>query len=103
MRTVNGAALPYVTTSTDGVKTEVLDDVISIFSGNTFSELSHLRITANGQTTTQAITETGTYGGLGTGLLFSYNSGKPARQSVLNSYTLSFLENGVSRIYIKPN
>lgn len=101
LRRVNGAPLPYVTTSADGVKTEVLDDVFSLFSGNTFSEISHVRVTVNGQVTTQTLSETGTYGGQGTGLLFSYNSGKAARQSTFNNRTLEFREQGVVREYIK--
>lgn len=101
LRRVNGAPLPYVTTSAEGVKTEVLDDVISVYSGATFSELSHVRITTNGQTTTQTISETGTYGGLGTGLLFTYNSGRLPRQSVFNNRTLTFSEGGIFREYIK--
>jgi hypothetical protein len=102
LRTVNGAPLPYVTTDASGVKTELLDDVFSLYSGSTFAEVIHVRVTTNGAATTQTITETGTYGGQGTGLLFSYNSGKPARQSVFNNRTLSFLEGGVTRIYVKP-
>lgn len=101
LRTVNGAALPYVTTSAGNVKTELLDDVLSLYSGSTFSEVSHVRITTNGTVTTQTITETGTYAALGTGLLFSYNSARSSRQSVFNNRTLTFLEPGMTSAYIK--
>ncbi|MEO7361550.1 MAG: hypothetical protein ABI120_14550, partial [Gemmatimonadaceae bacterium] len=101
LRTVNGAALPYVTSSADGSRIEVLDDVFSLYTGNTFSELSHVRTTAgNGAPSIQAVLETGTYGGQGTGITFNYNGGK-VRQSKLDNFTLLFLEAGLTRAYVK--
>lgn len=102
LRRVNGSALPFAETTND-VKTEILDDVMSLYQGNTYSELIHLRVTANGVVTMQTITETGNFGGQGTSLLFTRNSKLPSRQSTVNNRTITITEPGTIKEYVKDN
>lgn len=101
LRRVNGNPLPFATTTADGVKTEILDDVMSLYQGATYSQLTHLRITTNGVVTLKTTTETGTYGGQGTGLAFTRNSKLPPRQSTVNNRTITVTEPEAIMEYVK--
>ncbi|MFL5468117.1 MAG: hypothetical protein ACJ79N_13705, partial [Gemmatimonadaceae bacterium] len=61
LRTVNGSPPPVTVAGSGANKTEVLDDVITLFEGGSYAENGHTRVTANGQTTTEIISETGRY------------------------------------------
>ncbi|MEO7996667.1 MAG: hypothetical protein ABI852_04435 [Gemmatimonadaceae bacterium] len=102
LQSVNGAPLPYVTT-VNNVKTEILDDVLSLYAGSTYSQISHVRVTTNGQVTTQTLNETGTYGGQGTSVIFVRNSGKPNRVSIFDNFTLTFHDDELTRVYMKAH
>ncbi|MFL5602649.1 MAG: hypothetical protein ACJ77R_04430 [Gemmatimonadaceae bacterium] len=65
LRTVNGSPPPVTVAGSGANKTEVLDDVITLFEGGSYAENGHTRVTANGQTTTEIISETGRYTPLG--------------------------------------
>jgi hypothetical protein len=82
LRTINGAALPYSTT-TGGVTTEVIDDAITLYAGSTYSELGHSRTTTNGQVTNNTNTETENYTLLGNSVTLHAvaQSGKESRSS----------------------
>ncbi|MFL5487993.1 MAG: hypothetical protein ACJ8AJ_05845 [Gemmatimonadaceae bacterium] len=65
LRTVNGSPPPATIAGSGDNKSEVLDDVITLFEGGSYAENGHTRVTANGQTSTQIISESGRYAPLG--------------------------------------
>src|SRR5690348_2633570 len=57
---VNGTPLPY-TVPQIGPKQEVVEDVLTIAPSNTFTEVTTIHTTENGQVTTRTVTDAGTY------------------------------------------
>lgn len=102
LRTVNGASLPYASVAATGTKTEVLDAVLNMYQGGTYAETGHVRTTTSGgQVTTTATTETGTFSILGTSITFRTSDGVRQRLATGDGVHITFVENGVTRIYAK--
>ena len=101
LRTVNDSSLPYTVSGSGANKTEVLDDVITLFEGFTYSETSHKRVTVNGQQSTVTTIDTGAYGLLGTSITLTPNSGALARRGLIEGNTMTIVENGLVQDYKK--
>ena len=101
LRTVNDSSLPYTLSGSGANKTEVLDDVITLFEGFTYSETSHKRVTVNGQQSTETTTDTGAYSLFGTSITLTPNSGALARRGLIEGNTMTIVENGLVQDYKK--
>lgn len=98
--TVNGAPLPFVTTS-GTTKTEILDDVINFYQGGTYSETVHLRITTNGQVANSTMEESGTYAFFGTSVTVRSADGSHERRGLMDGKKMSLTDPGMAMIFSK--
>ena len=61
LQTINGSSLPFVVTQSGSDKAEVLSDIATADDHGGYTEVTQFRTTLNGQATTQAFTDVGTY------------------------------------------
>ena len=101
LRTVNGAALPFTVSGSGANKTEITDDVITLFEGFTYQEVIQQRITTNGTAATTTITETGSFSTFGTSVTLNSNSRIDARRGLIEGNTMTIVENGMVQAYKK--
>ena len=74
LRTVNGANLPYVVFQSGQDKSELTSDVLTL-TESSFTQLSTIRTTINGQVTTTTEADAGSFTRSGTAASFQFNSG----------------------------
>ena len=101
LKTINNAALPFTLSTSGTTKTEVMDAVISMFVGGTYSETSHLRVTTNGTVTTQTKVDTGSYSFFGTSVTLVSSAGNGERRGRIEGTTMTITEDGKNSIYRK--
>jgi hypothetical protein len=92
--TINGAPLPYTITGSGANKTEIVDDVITLFQGFTYSETINSRVTVNGQATNDTRLKTGAFSLFGTSIILSSNDGSMERRGTINANTMTIVEAG---------
>jgi hypothetical protein len=99
---VNGEPLPYTTSRTATTRTELLDDAVTLFGGGTYATSGHVRTTVDGQSTTAARVETGTYEVFGTSVTMRTSDGTLTRHAQLEgTRRLTFIESGLTAVYTK--
>jgi hypothetical protein len=101
LQTVNGAALPYVIFQQGTEKVELTADVFAVTSAGTFTQLSTVRTTSNGQTETETIPDAGTYTLVGTALTFKFNSDQSTGTGSVSGNTLTVTDAGFALVYKK--
>lgn len=101
LRSINGESLPYTISGSGSSKTEVVDDKFILYEGNTYQESGTLRVTVNGTASTTAISETGSYGTLGTSMTFTNSAGTRQRVALGDGSRITIVENGLSYVYRK--
>ena len=101
LQTVNGAPLPYTTSGSGSNKTELVANTLTLYEGSTYSEMTQVRTTVNGQATTSTTTRDASYAIVMGGLVFNNNEGLPARNATLSGHTLTFTEAGFTRVFAK--
>ena len=94
LRTINGAPLPYTITGSGANKTEILDDVITLFQGFTYSETIISRLTVNGQAMNETRLKTGAFSLFGTSIILNSNDGSMERRGTINANTMTIVEAG---------
>lgn len=99
LSSVNGAPLPATLSSSGGTKTEIVDETMSLYVGDTYAINGNLRVTTNGQVTTSTRLETGTFSLFGRSGTFRTSDGATTRMAILTSRTITFVENGVTLVY----
>ena len=98
--TVNGAPLPFATTS-GTTKTEILDDVINFYQGYSYAETIHLRVTTNGQAVSSTKEETGTYAFFGTSVTVTSADGTHVRRGLMDGKKMSLTDPGMAMVFSK--
>jgi hypothetical protein len=101
LRTINDAQLPFTLPGGGATKTEVLGDTINLYQGFTYAETRHVRVTANGQTTTQTIEDAGSYSFFGITVTLTSGRGNPERRGRIEATTMTIIEEGLSSKYRK--
>ena len=101
LATINNAALPFTLSTSGTTKTEVMDAVISMFEGGTYSETSHLRVTTNGTVTTETKVDTGSYSFFGTSVTLLSSAGNGERRGRIEGTKMTITEAGKNSIYRK--
>lgn len=99
LRTVNGAALPYTVQTGPLAGTVIVDEVLKLYYGGTFSGARHSRTTASGSIETTATT--GTYSLLGNSITFRINETGGTRVAIGDGLVMTIVEPGVSLRYSK--
>jgi hypothetical protein len=97
---VNGAALPYVIVQVGTNKTELVSDVVTATSTGSYTQVTTIRTTFNGQTTTSSPSNAGTYTMNGTAVVFHSNDGSTGTGSISGT-TFTLALNGFAYIYKK--
>ena len=97
---VNGTSLPY-TVPQIGPKQEVIEDVLTIATLKTFTEVTTIRITQNGQVTTKTVTDTGTYEFNSYAVTFHFQTDGSFGSGTLTGRTMTIAASGVSFTYRK--
>lgn len=101
LRTINGAGLPYTIVSNATSKTEIVDDVITLFQGGTYDESGHSRTTLNGQVSNESNSETGSYVLLGTSVTFQSSDRTRSRLMTIAANAMTFVEPGMTSVFSK--
>ena len=101
LTTINDAALPFILSGSGTTKTELLDAVISMFEGGTYSETSHLRVTTNGVVTTQTRVDTGSYSFFGVSVTLVSSAGNGERRGKIEGTKMTITEAGKNSVYRK--
>ena len=101
LRTINDTQLPYKLPASGGSQIEVLDATITLFQGNTYAETSHVRVTTNGQTTTETREDAGAYSFFGITVTLTSGRGKPERRGRIEETTMTLIDPGLSFVYRK--
>ena len=101
LKTINGSSLPYTVSGSGANKTEVLDQVITLYNGGTYAETGHKRVTVNGQTSTQDITGSGSYEFFGTAITLRSSSGTYERRGLFHIKAITIVEEGLTQVFSK--
>jgi hypothetical protein len=98
---VEGASLPYVVPNIGPVKAEIVEDVLNLTPPNTFTEVTTIRNTQNGQVTTQTVNDSGTYEFNSYAVTFHFQSNGTFGAGTLTGKTMKVITSGVSFTYKK--
>src|SRR5215208_2917095 len=98
---VDGNALPYEVLHAGSNKQEVVADVLTITAPNTFTEITTVRNTENGQVTTQTITDSGIYEFNSYVVTFHFQSNGSTGAGTLTGRTMQVATSGISFTYKK--
>lgn len=101
LRTINGSALPFTSAGSGANRTEILDDAIMLYQGNTFAQTAHARVTANGQATITTTRRTGSYTTFGNSISMRNNEFDTVTGGVISGKQLTIMESGTSSVYSK--
>jgi hypothetical protein len=98
---VNENPLPYVISTVGSNKQEVLEDVLTLDASGTFTDVSTIQTTQNGQTSTRTITDTGTYEFNSYAVTFHFESNGSIGSGTLTGKTMKVVTSGVTFTYRK--
>jgi hypothetical protein len=101
LRTVNGAPLPYTIVGSGTAKTEIIDDVITLYEGGTYAESGHSRTTVSGQVANESNTEAGSYSLFGTSVTLRSSDGGRTRMPTIDGNTMTVVESGMTSVFTK--
>ena len=101
LQTVNGAPLPYVAAQVGADKVELMSDVITAVASGSFTQMTQVRVTQNGQVTTQSIPDAGSFTLAGTAVNFTFDSDGSSGTGSLSGNTLTVAEGGFAFVYKK--
>ena len=98
---VNGASLPYAVPGAGLNKQQIVEDVVTITPPNTFTEVTTLQDTRDGQVATQTITDSGTYEFNSYVVTFHFASDGSIGAGTLTGRTMKIVTSGISFTYRK--
>ena len=101
LRTINGSALPYTINVDASTQKVIIDDMITLFSGGSYSRVQHATVTAAGQTTAQTNTEGGAYILLGTSVTLNPSPSGRSTVTTVDGRTMTLVESGITWIFMK--
>ena len=100
LRSVAGQPLPYLVEQAGQTRVEVVDDLLILASGSTYSEVGHKRITSGGITTVGAVVDAGSFSRrnnditMGSLLIGSW-------RGTVEGNTLTLVQQGLTLVYQK--
>lgn len=96
--TVNGRALPAVVVDFGGYRLEVLSSELTLHPGGAYSEMSQVRETEDGTTTTSSLPSAGTYSTRGAQITLADGDGDTITGTVSGD-RITLAEQGVVLVY----
>jgi hypothetical protein len=101
LQTVNGSNLPFVVAQTGTDKVELVSDVLTAVPTGSFTDITTIRNTVNGQVTTESEADAGSYTLNGTAVTFTFNSDGSTGTGSISGNTLTVSANGLAAVYKK--
>jgi hypothetical protein len=101
LTSVGGTPLPYAPPQAGLRKQEVVADVLTLAAPDTFTEVTSIRDTQNGQVTTQTITDSGTYEFNSYVVTFHFQSDGTTGSGTLTGRTMKIIASGIAFSYEK--
>jgi hypothetical protein len=101
LQTINGTRLPFIVAQTGADKLELTSDVLTVSGTGSFTQTTTLRLTQNGQVTTQSVADAGTYTLNGTAASFRFNSDGSTGTGSISGNTLTVTSEGFALVYTK--
>jgi hypothetical protein len=101
LRTINASPLPYTIDVDATTRKEIIDDMITLFSGGSYSRTQHANITVSGQTTSQTNTESGAYLLLGTSVTLNPSPAGRSTVTTIDGRTMTIVESGITWTFMK--
>ena len=95
LQSINGIALPFVTSQTGTSKTEILSDIVTAAETGTYTEVAQVRTTLNGQATISTESDAGTYTVTGNAVTIRSSDGTSVSGTVKGN-TFTVAGNGVA-------
>ena len=95
---INGILLPIVLTQTSTTKTEMLSDVVTATTAGTYTQVTQVRTTMNGQVTMSSASDTGTYTLTGSAVVVRSGGGSTINGTVKGN-TFTIAANGIALEY----
>jgi hypothetical protein len=103
LKTVNGSSLPFTILQLGTTKTELISDVYTLTASDStkgsFTTTSVVRLTQNGQVTTQTSSDAGTYTLNGTSVTLVSHGGGPTVTGSWNGNTITATTQGSSFVF----
>ena len=93
--------MPFTISGSGNNKTDVVDDVITLYEGGTYAESGHMQVTTNGTVTTVNNTESGSIILLGTSVTLIRSDGLAQRIATIDANDMTIIVNGLTRKFRK--
>lgn len=101
LRTINASPLPYTIDVDASTQKEIVDDMITLFSGGSYSRTQHANTTVSGQTTSQTNVESGAYLLLGTSVTLNPSPVGRSTVTTIDGKTMTIVESGITWTFMK--
>jgi hypothetical protein len=101
LRTINNSPLPYTINVNATTQKEIIDDMITLFSGGSYSRTQHSNTTVSGQTTSETYTESGGYVPLGTSVTLNPTPSGRSTITTIEGRTMTIVEDGITWTFMK--
>jgi hypothetical protein len=101
LRTINNSPLPYTINVNATTQKEIIDDMITLFSGGSYSRTQHSNTTVSGQTTSETYTESGGYVLLGTSVTLNPTPSGRSTITTIEGRTMTIVEDGITWTFMK--
>jgi hypothetical protein len=101
LHSINGTPLPFVVAQSGADKMELTGDVFTVAAGGRFTQVTTMRTTINGQTTTQVTPDAGNYTLTGNAVVFQFDSDGMTGTAALTATALTVTGNGIVAVYTK--
>ena len=101
LRTINGSALPYTINVDASTQNVIVDDMITLFSGGSYSRTQHANTTVGGQTTSETNTESGAYLLVGTSVTLNPSPTGRSTITTIDGRTMTLVESGITWTFMK--
>ena len=101
LRTINGSALPYTINVDASTQKVIVDDMITLFSGGSYSRTQHANTTVGGQTTSETNTESGAYLLVGTSVTLNPSPTGRSTITTIDGRTMTLVESGITWTFMK--
>jgi hypothetical protein len=99
--TVDGVALPYTLEQSSADKLELSSDVFTVTSTGSFTQMTVLKVTQNGEVSTEVVPDAGTYSLNGNSVLIVFQSDGSSVTGTLNDDQLTIASTGVALVYLR--
>jgi hypothetical protein len=99
LQSINGTNLPFVIAQTGANKAEVMSDVVTAVASGSYTQMTQVRVTQNGQASMQSFSEAGSWTLNGSAASFRRNSDGSVGTASVSGNTLTLAEDGFAYVY----